>query len=192
MFSFYLQEMQLRLYFERHFSLLVNLGPAGKENPMEPSLLVLKLFLDELGIALDVNTLADRKRIQKAVYLGQRGGVDLGYRFGWYLMGPYCPALAQTYYQFSPDQVASDDSLELAGELKDRLAAIRPLMSPPKNLSLAAEDWLELVASVDFLRTVSKLDMSAIRERLQEEKPALVNYVDTANEALLSMKLLQT
>ncbi len=59
---------------------------------METKLLVLKLFLGALGIDDSIETVDDRKRVQKAVYLGQLSGIDLGYRYGWYRMGPYpCP-----------------------------------------------------------------------------------------------------
>lgn len=50
---------------------------------MRPSLLVLKLVLDELGIDADVSTSEKRAAIQNAVYLAQHAGVDLGHRHGW-------------------------------------------------------------------------------------------------------------
>lgn len=60
---------------------------------MDSNLIALKLFLDDLGVSADIETIDDRKRVQKAVYLGQAAGADLGYRFGWYLLGPYSPSL---------------------------------------------------------------------------------------------------
>ncbi len=50
---------------------------------MEARQIVLKLFLSTLGVPADIDTVNDRKRVQKAVYIGQLTGVDLGYRFGW-------------------------------------------------------------------------------------------------------------
>ena len=67
---------------------------------MDAKLITLRLFLDALGQSVDIETVDDRKRVQKAVYLGQLSGVDLGYRFSWYVMGPYstqgCSVLAMT------------------------------------------------------------------------------------------------
>jgi hypothetical protein len=54
---------------------------------MEKHQIALKLFLDELGVPIDTNNINDRKLAQKAVYLGQLSGVDLGYRFGWFSTG---------------------------------------------------------------------------------------------------------
>ena len=65
---------------------------------MEMKLVLLKLFLDKLGISSEIDTFEKRKTIQKAVYLGQLTDVDLSYRFGWYLKGPYSPSLAEDYY----------------------------------------------------------------------------------------------
>ena len=62
---------------------------------MEPRLIALRLYLDQLGVSSDIETVSDRKRVQKAVYLGQLSGVDFGYRFGWYLMGPYSTTLTE-------------------------------------------------------------------------------------------------
>ncbi|HZZ71301.1 MAG TPA: hypothetical protein VFE24_03555, partial [Pirellulales bacterium] len=61
---------------------------------MNPNSIAIKLMLDELGIPETIATVDDRKRVQKAVYLGQRAGMNLGYRFGWYVRGPYSSALA--------------------------------------------------------------------------------------------------
>lgn len=51
-----------------------------------PSLIVLDLFLQALGIDIrevDLSNPEERKRIQRTVYLAQLTGVDLGYRFQW-------------------------------------------------------------------------------------------------------------
>ena len=58
---------------------------------MDATHIVLKLVVKELGEQGDIQTLEDRKIFQKAVYLGQLSGLDLGYRYSWYLRGPYPP-----------------------------------------------------------------------------------------------------
>ena len=65
---------------------------------MKKAQINLKLFLDALEISSEISTLEDRKRVQKAVYIGQEAGVDLGYSYGWYLLGPYSPELTQNYF----------------------------------------------------------------------------------------------
>src|SRR3712207_9330456 len=50
-----------------------------------------------------------RKRVQKAVYIGQLTGVDLGYRFSWYVKGPYSTALTRDYYDLAEDVNSGED-----------------------------------------------------------------------------------
>src|SRR5205809_136660 len=113
---------------------------------MDTRLIVLKLFLEELGVSPGIDTLDDRKRVQKAVYLGQRAGVDLGYRFGWYLLGPYSPALTRDYYSLAEGLASGDRSSQdkqLNPGVRARLHRILPLLEPPPDVSLTQEDWLE-------------------------------------------------
>ena len=63
---------------------------------MDTSLIVLQLVLSELGVEPTIENLDDRIRLQKAMYLSQEAGVRLGYRFSWYVRGPYSQALLAT------------------------------------------------------------------------------------------------
>ena len=65
---------------------------------MDGRLLVLLLVLWELGISPDIRSIANRRKIQHAIYLMQRAGVDLGYQFGWYRLGPWSNHLTSDYY----------------------------------------------------------------------------------------------
>lgn len=159
---------------------------------MDRGQVALKLFLDELGIPVDIETIDDRKRVQKAVYLGQLSGVDLGYRFGWYIMGPYCPSLTRDYFPLAEALASGDtdwEGLSLKEEVRGKLARIRPLMDPPGNVDLSQEDWLELVASLDFLRRVSKLDEEEALKVLRKEKSHVFDYVEHAKKALEDAQL---
>ena len=120
---------------------------------MDRGQIALKLFLDELGIDFDITTIDDRKRVQKAVYLGQLSGVDFGYRFGWYIRGPYSTSLTNDYFPLAESLASGDDDWEgktLKKSVKAKLAGIKPLMDPPEGVDLPQEDWLELVALVGF------------------------------------------
>lgn len=154
---------------------------------METRLVALKLFLDTLGISPDITTVNARKRVQKAVYLGQLTGVDLGYRFGWYLKGPYSPALTKDYYGLAEALETGDDEYktkELKRSLVKQLRKVTPLMKPPVDTGLPLEDWLELVASVDYLQRVGKNTKKETIDQLKKEKPRLVKHYDEAVEAL--------
>jgi len=159
---------------------------------MESKLIVLKLFLDELEIPSDIETLDDRKRVQKAVYLGQLAKVDLGYRFGWYLKGPYCPTLTRDYYSLA-EEIASRDyeykNFSIKKSLKEKLKKVAPLLKKPREFPLEQEDWLELVASFDYLRRVQKLNDREANRILEEKKPHLARYKEIAEQRLKQVGL---
>jgi uncharacterized protein YwgA len=148
---------------------------------MEPRLIALKLFLDFLEIPTDIETVDDRKKVQKAIYLGQLTGVDLGYRFGWYLMGPYSTSLTKDYYALA-ESLVSDKEYEkksLKRAIADKLSNIKPLFIKPPNVpdDISQEDWLELIASYHYLKVIQKYDEKDTKTILQKEKPKLFPYI---------------
>lgn len=154
---------------------------------MEARLTALKLFLDELNIDASIKTIADRKRIQKAVYLGQLTGVDLGYRFSWYLMGPYSTSLTQDYYQLVEAIDLGDKSFEnmkLLSLVKKKLQTILPVFQKPEQVQLDDQDWLELVASLHYLRNVSKYSQKDAFESIEKDKPHLKDFLKNAESTL--------
>lgn len=161
---------------------------------MESSQIVLKLVLDTLGVSDRIAEVDDRKRIQKAIYLAQAVGVDLSYVFGWYVMGPYCPALTRDYYTLASALEANDKGYEgksLRADLREKLESLHPLIQPPKGTTLSSESWLELLASIHFLRTVSKFDEKASKAVIEKEKASLAKFYDLGKQTLLSAKLLR-
>jgi hypothetical protein len=154
---------------------------------MEGKLLALKLFLDALSVPAEIATVEDRKKVQKAVYLGQLTGVDLGYRFGWYLMGPYSPSLTRDYYQLSEEletEGSDYDGKQLRAPMRTKLSRITSLLLTPSGVPLHQADWLELVASYDYLRRVSGYSHEKAVDVLNSQKPGLVAFVDRARDAL--------
>jgi hypothetical protein len=153
---------------------------------MSDRLVALYLFLRELGVDPVIETIDDRKRIQKAVYLGQLSGVKLGFRFGWYLMGPYSSALARDYYKLDerPDSEKLEfDRYRLPDSMIEALAGVRCLIdSPPEGMD--KDDWLELLASYHFLAKVRHLPHKEIEGKIAKEKPQLSAYVGKAKSAL--------
>ena len=98
------------------------------------------------------DTIADRLKLQKTIYLLQEFGLNLGYGFGWYKYGPYSSDLVKDAYavlyaekdrykQETANWKFSKESKERFEEFKERLSHI--LNDPEK---------LELLASVHFVR----------------------------------------
>jgi uncharacterized protein YwgA len=159
---------------------------------METKLLVLKLFLDTLGIDDRIDTVDDRKRVQKAIYLGQLSGIDLGYRYGWYRMGPYCPALTRDYYALESEIAAGTLEPEdhtLNAEAIKKLKTIVPLLISPIE-GVGQEDWLELLASIHFLRNVSGRSDKEARSIIRKEKAHVAGRFEVALDVLKKSKLL--
>lgn len=149
--------------------------------------LALKLTLDELDVEPRVSTVDERKTVQKAVYLGQVAGVDLGYRYNWYIMGPYSPSLTRDYFALSESIAAKDDlsdAYELQQAVKERLAQVKPLTKPPATVPLDRADWLELLASAHYLVSARRMSWSDATAYLQRKKPHVAPYADNAREAL--------
>jgi hypothetical protein len=160
---------------------------------MDSHLVALKLVLDELDVPANILTVDDRKQLQKAVYLGQVAGVDLGYRFGWYLLGPYSPALTKDYYRLAEAIESGDESYqtqELQKPVRERLHRTLPLLAVPDTFPLGQEDWLELAASLHYLRKVSRYDAGKALEVIRAQKPQLAPFASQAEERLQQVGLL--
>lgn len=159
----------------------------------DPKLMVLKLFLDALGVSANITTVSDRKTVQKAVYLGQIAGVDLGYRFSWYLMGPYSPPLTEDYYTLNNKlKYVTKEAMgkALRDDLAQSLSRIRPLLTKPDEFPREPAEWLELLASLDYLLRVSKKSLADASELLKQKKPDLYPHISLAQQKLAEYNLI--
>lgn len=66
-----------------------------EKHAMDGRLVVLKRVVEALDEDCNIASFDDRKRLQKAIYLAQIAGIDLGYRYGWYIKGPYSTDLTR-------------------------------------------------------------------------------------------------
>ena len=130
-----------------------------------------KLTVDGLDLPFNIEFFTDRLIMQKAVYLAQAAGVNLGYFYQWYLHGPYSPSLTRDEFAIAMDISADmDDSKgwKLDDASLQRLKGIKPLFTEPDRDKLALK--LELLASVHFLidrKQVSKVDTNQINATLK-------------------------
>ena len=158
---------------------------------MDGRLVVLKKILDSLHIPTSVTDLDARKRIQKAVYLTQAAGVGLGYGYGWYLRGPYSTSLARDYYAMALElRMGEVAEPELRDDVQAQLTPIKAIVDVPEGVNLPQPDWLELLASVHFLRAVRGLDDGGTSEVMTKEKASLAPYQARAVESLKQVGLL--
>lgn len=154
---------------------------------MDTRLAVLNAFLRELGQPLDISTKDNRLRTQKAVYLGQLTGVDLGYRYNWYVHGPYSPSLTQDYYALEglPEETrAQVNQAQLNEATKLKLASALPLFTIPQEVQLPLHNWLELLCSWHYLIKVVGYKAESAQQTIFSRKPHVANYINQANSVL--------
>lgn len=138
---------------------------------MDRQQISVKLAIDSLGLPFQIDSFQDRLIMQKAVYLAQAVGVNLGYFYQWYLYGPYSPSLTRDEFAVAMD-VSADMDESARWKLDDTstqlLKKIQPVFSGPDRSNLAKR--LELLASVHFLidrKQISKIDTSKITATLE-------------------------
>ena len=130
-----------------------------------------KLAIDGVKLPFQIDSFRDRLIMQKAVYLAQAAGINLGYYYHWYLYGPYSPSLTRDEYAIAADISADLDESKgwkLDERSSQRLEEIRSLFTGLERDKLAKK--LELLASVHFLierKQVSKVDTSRIITTLE-------------------------
>jgi uncharacterized protein YwgA len=158
---------------------------------MDPKIEVLDLFLRELGEDPSIEGIENRLRLQKAVYLGQLFGVDLGYRYSWYVKGPYSPSLTQDYYKLAESAAEAASGKALRSDLAERLKNARQLLNIPPGVELTKAHWYELLASLHYLYKVSSLDAVRVRETIARTKEHLVGWIEQGESSLRKHGLLQ-
>ena len=98
-----------------------------------------------------METFSGRLKLQKTIYLMEHAfDLNIGYNFSWYVRGPYSPQLAED--GFGLKEVY--DTIPVA-RFKENDAEIRfreflSFLGGKKDDA----DWLEIVASIHFLKTV--------------------------------------
>jgi hypothetical protein len=111
---------------------------------------VLYKLATQLGLAR--NTMEDRLRLQKTVYLLQTYGLRLGYGFSWYRYGPYSQELVYDAYRSlhaEKDKYAQQaKSLRFSANTETWLTRFKETLG--QGLDDAKQ--LELLASVSFVR----------------------------------------
>ena len=159
---------------------------------MDKRLLNLQIVLGALGIDTGIETIDQRVTLQKAIYLAQAAGVPLRYRYNWYVMGPYSPDLTRDYYalQEQPQEdPESDRSLVLREPFASIIERLRPIMSVPSDVKLTQSEWLELLASIHYLRNRSAFDAEETQARLDAVKPHVSLRTREATAALSELGL---
>ena len=121
-------------------------------------LIALKMLLDKIGIPIQLNSFLDRLKLQKAVYLIQLTGIDLGYRFSWYIRGPYSSELTKDLFNISSNLSTLNNIIKkysFSDDIKPLIRKSKKLLEKPSNINLSDAEWYELLASLHYLKHIA-------------------------------------
>ena len=119
-------------------------------------------YLKFLGVELRLDTFSNRKQIQKIIYLIENlVYLDLGYRYSWYLHGPYSPDLTQEL--FKNEKIKSDVATNLDEDEVKKLMTLREFLGDDINSS----DNLEILGSLCFLLSIGKHAKKSDKEMIE-------------------------
>jgi uncharacterized protein YwgA len=112
--------------------------------------LALGAVLKRIG-NFDLSTFKGRLVLQKTVYLMQSYGLYFGYKFSWYVHGPYSPELTREAFKIYPflNKIpgAKFAKPQTEKRFQDFLCFVGEKKSDP--------DWLEQLACIDFLSSLN-------------------------------------
>jgi uncharacterized protein YwgA len=152
--------------------------------------IALGLVLRAADIPISIDSFHDRLSVQKAVYLLEQAGLDLGYPFNWYVRGPYSRHVASDLYALvEPDISGELRAYKLTDPTCERIRKVSKLWTAGPDAKAKRAQWLELLASVLFLIRTRQADtenFAYISEILRKnQKDFSVQDVKMAVEALL-------
>ena len=142
----------------------------------------LALGMRALGLDFTTDSFTDRLILQKAIYLAQAAGINLGYYHRWYLYGPYCSTLAEDAFavemEISPDEDESK-GWKFDDASQDRANTLRGWVRgdvPPEDREALAKR-LELLASVHFLIDRKQVKLNRTQARRGNVTPGNVTEI---------------
>jgi uncharacterized protein YwgA len=94
-----------------------------------------------------------RLEVQKAVYLMQESGADLGYHFSWYLRGPYSPSLADDAYSLLGLQMKHfrKETQSVGRDTKEKFRNLLNIIKKKSSTTKDESRWLEILSSVHYV-----------------------------------------
>lgn len=165
---------------------------------MNPARIELQLVLKQAGLEnINLNTFSQRFNIQKRLYLIQLMGNDLGYRFGWYIRGPYSRDLTADAFTLRDEIAAGDkdsDNYTLSDQTVQQVEKAKALWATPSQLPISNDNWLELLASLHYLKHIAywpkeaTRDFEAVFKKLIESKPQFMDSKGVAQMAWNRLK----
>ncbi len=151
--------------------------------------ILLKLAANQIGVSSEQDTFDNRLILQKAIYILQASGLNFGYRYSWYIRGPYCPDV--TYEAFDMKGSPLVSQYRLGPQTKNKLDRLSNLFSDLKrdDVNDSSARKFERFASILFVLKTGQskvTDTIEIRERMEK-----ANKLYTQKEVDTTVTILQ-
>lgn len=149
----------------------------------EHKLKLIRLF-NEIGLPIEITQFNGRLLFQKTVYLLQEMGLHFGYSYGWYIRGPYSPAVADTGFDIQLIQNHHDVAIPILTNMENLVTEnFRRMLHEARTIARDLSDYelLELLASLHFIINYSYPRPQSHHEaiaRLTRIKPNFSDYAD--------------
>jgi uncharacterized protein YwgA len=112
---------------------------------------VLTGILKRIGNYDGMDEFNKRLVLQKTIYLLQSFDLYLGYKFSWYIHGPYCTELTRDGYNIPEIDDDTQITVFSSHEDENRFSQFLDFLGENKN----NPDWLEIIASIRFLKEIN-------------------------------------
>ena len=125
-----------------------------------------------------LNTLEDRIKMQKLVYLSEISGIDLGFSFTWYIYGPYSPGLTRVMFE---KETGKPSNFSDNHTTKKKIQGL--ISNLGENIKSGAK--LELIASLHYVLSIAKKQKITEKDALRiiyNQKPQFTKQ--EVNDAL--------
>lgn len=118
----------------------------------------------------NVETFENRLKLQKLFFFLKNCGIDLGYNFGLYIRGPYCPELTRDAFQVQDWEVAREVIFDNS-EIEDKfLECINKFKDYKDDVT-----WLEVATTLILIKKDYSYKKEECIQKLKDLKP---NYKD--------------
>jgi len=122
----------------------------------------------------DMFSFENRLKIQKFTYIMQSFfGLNIGYEFNWYHYGPYCMELTRDAFNVNFSEIPP---LKFSDEGSER-----KFIEFLKVIKGKDNDWLEIVASIHFLKKIGQ-SKEEIIENIKNKREYLIDKEEEIRE----------
>lgn len=161
---------------------------------MNRALVGIYMIMNELN-SFSIKKLEDRIFLQKAIYIIQVLGIDLRFRFSWYIYGPYSKELTHAAYDLdnNAELQKKADKLTIKKEAKKKIDLLKQLLEKRPH-DLDKSHWFELLSSIHYIKHISlngcsdEKEIEGILKKQKKKRFDESKFDSYFNEAWQSLK----